>query len=84
MTTGQRPGRVEHTGANGPGKRLIDLILAGAALLVIWPVLAVLGLERHRATLAVHLVDPHDLGKRIVEQGRRVGRRERAEQRDRA
>ena len=44
MTTGQRPGRVENTGANGPGKRLIDLILAGAALLVIWPVLAVLGL----------------------------------------
>jgi lipopolysaccharide/colanic/teichoic acid biosynthesis glycosyltransferase len=44
MTTRQRPGRVEQTRANGPGKRLIDLILAGAALLIIWPLLAVLGL----------------------------------------
>jgi lipopolysaccharide/colanic/teichoic acid biosynthesis glycosyltransferase len=44
MTTRQWPGRAGHTGANGPGKRLIDLILAGAALLIIWPLLAVLGL----------------------------------------
>jgi lipopolysaccharide/colanic/teichoic acid biosynthesis glycosyltransferase len=44
MTARQRPGHVEHTRANGPGKRLIDLILAGAALLIIWPLLAVLGL----------------------------------------
>src|SRR5215468_906964 len=43
MTARQWPGRVKHTGANGPGKRLIDLILAGAALLVILPLLAVLG-----------------------------------------
>ena len=44
MTARQLPGRVEHTRANGPGKRLIDVILAGAALLFIWPLLAVLGL----------------------------------------
>jgi len=44
MTARQLPGRVEHTRANGPGKRLIDVILAGAALLIIWPLLAVLGL----------------------------------------
>ena len=44
MTARQLPGRAEHTRANGPGKRLIDVILAGAALLIIWPVLAVLGL----------------------------------------
>src|SRR5262249_49780256 len=44
MTTRQWPGRPRHAGANGPGKRLIDLILAGAALLIIWPLLAVVGL----------------------------------------
>jgi lipopolysaccharide/colanic/teichoic acid biosynthesis glycosyltransferase len=44
MTARQLPDRVEHTRANGPGKRLIDVILAAAALLIIWPLLAVLGL----------------------------------------
>ena len=44
MKADQRPSPVEHTGANGPGKRLIDVILAGAALLIFWPLLAVLGL----------------------------------------
>ena len=44
MTARQLPGRVEHARANGPGKRLIDVILAGAALLIIWPLLAALGL----------------------------------------
>jgi lipopolysaccharide/colanic/teichoic acid biosynthesis glycosyltransferase len=44
ITARQRPGRVGHIRANGPAKRLIDLVLAGAALLVIWPLLAVLGL----------------------------------------
>jgi lipopolysaccharide/colanic/teichoic acid biosynthesis glycosyltransferase len=44
MTARQLPRRVGHTRANGPGKRLIDVILAGAALLIIWPLLAVLGL----------------------------------------
>ncbi len=44
MTARQLPDRVEHTRANGPGKRLVDVILAAAALLIIWPLLAVLGL----------------------------------------
>src|SRR6266704_2652559 len=44
MTARQLPGRAEHTRANGPGKRLADVSLAGAALLIIWPLLAVLGL----------------------------------------
>lgn len=44
MKARQLPGRAEHTRANGPGKRLIDVILAAAALLLIWPLLAVLGL----------------------------------------
>jgi lipopolysaccharide/colanic/teichoic acid biosynthesis glycosyltransferase len=44
MTARQRPSRVGHTRANGPGKRLIDLVLAGAALLIVGPLLAVLGL----------------------------------------
>ena len=42
MTARPRPDRVEHTRANGPGKRLIDLVLAVAALLTIWPLLAAL------------------------------------------
>jgi lipopolysaccharide/colanic/teichoic acid biosynthesis glycosyltransferase len=41
---GQRPGRAARTKANGPGKRLVDLILATTVLLVTWPLLAVLGL----------------------------------------
>jgi len=44
MTAQQRLGRVEHTRANGPGKRLIDLVFAVTALLTIWPLLAALGL----------------------------------------
>lgn len=44
MTARQQPGRAEHTRANGPGKRLIDVTLGGAALLIVWPLLAVLGL----------------------------------------
>jgi lipopolysaccharide/colanic/teichoic acid biosynthesis glycosyltransferase len=44
MTARQLPDRVEHTRANGPGKRLVDVILAAAALIIIWPLLAVLGL----------------------------------------
>jgi lipopolysaccharide/colanic/teichoic acid biosynthesis glycosyltransferase len=44
MTARQLPGRGRHTRANGAGKRLIDVVLAVAALLVIWPLLAVLGL----------------------------------------
>jgi lipopolysaccharide/colanic/teichoic acid biosynthesis glycosyltransferase len=44
MTARQLPDRAEHTRANGPGKRLVDVILAAAALLIIWPLLAVLGL----------------------------------------
>jgi lipopolysaccharide/colanic/teichoic acid biosynthesis glycosyltransferase len=44
MTARQLPGRAGHTRANGPGKRLVDVILAAAALLIIWPLLAVLGL----------------------------------------
>ena len=44
MTARQLPGRAERTRANGPGKRLIDVIFAGAALVLIWPLLAVLGL----------------------------------------
>jgi lipopolysaccharide/colanic/teichoic acid biosynthesis glycosyltransferase len=43
-TTGQWPARTGRTKANGPGKRLLDLILASAALLVTWPMLIVLGL----------------------------------------
>ena len=42
MTARPRPDRAEHTRANGPGKRLIDLVLAVAALLTIWPLLAAL------------------------------------------
>ena len=44
MTARQLPGRAGHIRANGPGKRLIDVILAAAALLIIGPLLAVLGL----------------------------------------
>jgi lipopolysaccharide/colanic/teichoic acid biosynthesis glycosyltransferase len=44
MTARQLPGRVEHARANGPSKRVIDVILAGAALLLSCPLLAVLGL----------------------------------------
>lgn len=44
MTARQLPGRAERTRANGLGKRLIDVILAAAALLITWPLLAVLGL----------------------------------------
>jgi lipopolysaccharide/colanic/teichoic acid biosynthesis glycosyltransferase len=44
VTTGQRPGRIEGTRANGTGKRLLDLIVGSAALLISCPLLAVLGL----------------------------------------
>jgi lipopolysaccharide/colanic/teichoic acid biosynthesis glycosyltransferase len=44
MTARQLPGRVGHSRANGRGKRLTDVILAGAALLMLWPLLAALGL----------------------------------------
>jgi len=44
MTARQLPGRAGRTRANGAGKRLTDVVLAVAALLVIWPLLAVLGL----------------------------------------
>jgi lipopolysaccharide/colanic/teichoic acid biosynthesis glycosyltransferase len=44
MTARQLPGRAEYARANGPGKRLTDVTIAGAALLVTWPLLAVLGL----------------------------------------
>jgi lipopolysaccharide/colanic/teichoic acid biosynthesis glycosyltransferase len=44
MMVGQWFDRVEPTKPNGWGKRLVDLILAATALLVTWPLLAVLGL----------------------------------------
>jgi lipopolysaccharide/colanic/teichoic acid biosynthesis glycosyltransferase len=44
VTTGQRPGRIAGTRANGTGKRLLDLIVGSAALLISCPLLAVLGL----------------------------------------
>jgi lipopolysaccharide/colanic/teichoic acid biosynthesis glycosyltransferase len=44
MTARQLSGCAGHTRANGAGKRLIDVVLAGAALLAIWPLVAVLGL----------------------------------------
>jgi lipopolysaccharide/colanic/teichoic acid biosynthesis glycosyltransferase len=44
MMVGQGFDRVEPTKPNGWGKRLVDLILAATALLVTWPLLAVLGL----------------------------------------
>jgi lipopolysaccharide/colanic/teichoic acid biosynthesis glycosyltransferase len=44
MTAHRLPGHIAHSRANGPGKRLIDVLLAGGALLIIWPLLAVLGL----------------------------------------
>ena len=44
MTTDQRPGRIERIRANGPGKRLADLIIGSVMLLIAGPLVAVLGL----------------------------------------
>jgi lipopolysaccharide/colanic/teichoic acid biosynthesis glycosyltransferase len=44
MTTGQRLRRLERVRANGPGKRLVDVIIGSVSLLIAGPLAAVLGL----------------------------------------